>query len=299
MGVADPLDLPDLRGRTALVTGAGGGVGREIARSFATAGARVVMPVRSRDRAQAAVDDIMGTVPDARLVLRDLDLARLDSVRALADDLVAAADPVDLVVLNAGIVMLGEPRRTVTVDGHEAHLQTNFLGHAVLVQRLLPLLRASATRVVVQGSLAAAWTRMDWDDIESTRRYRPLRAYGLSKIALGQFGYEVARREPGLTVHLCHPGITPGTGIAPVLRSALPPAVREWSTAHLGGTPAEAAGPALLAATATVEPPAFFGPSGWLRLSGAPAAQRPFRQLTDPAGGRRAWLLAEQARAGR
>ncbi|MFD4959133.1 SDR family oxidoreductase [Microbacterium sp. NPDC058389] len=305
-----PITLPDLRGRTAVVTGASDGVGVEIARGLAGAGADVVLPVRNRAKGERAVARIRETHPDARLTLRDLDLARLDSVAALADALRSDRAPIDLLVLNAGIVLLGDPERHVTDDGFELHFQTNFLGHVALTTQLLPLLRERAPggaepRVVVQCSLAAGVSRVDWDDLQSARRYRPLRAYGASKVALGLFGCELARRSAaggwGVGVQLSHPGVVPDTGIAPALRARAKGGAQHGVARFVGNTPERAAESALLAAVAPATPgaPDLFGPSGLLHFGGPAARQRPYRRITDPADGTRMWAVAERLLAQR
>jgi len=111
-------ERPDLSGRTVLVTGASGGVGLEIAVLLAAAGAGLILPVRDRDRGDAAASRIRATAPAARIDLRPLDLARLDSVAAL----VAGLDgDVDGVVANAGAMLLGDRGRRITPDGYELH----------------------------------------------------------------------------------------------------------------------------------------------------------------------------------
>lgn len=292
----------DLSGRAALVTGASDGVGVEIARGLAERGARVLMPVRNREKGERAIARIRETVPEAELELRDLDLARLSSVAALADTLVADGTPIDLLVLNAGIVLLGDPERHVTEDGFELHFQTNFLGHTALVSALMPLLRASHTRVVVQVSYIAAIYGVQWGDLQSERRYAPLRAYGSSKVALGLWANELARRSLargwGLRVDLAHPGIAPDTGIAPAIREKqIAQGKRaEWAS-RFGGTPAEAAQPALLAATTDAPWPGFYGPSGFMHFGGPASAQRPYRRYLNTAEGGRIWDLAEELTA--
>lgn len=286
--------LPDLHGRSALVTGAGAGIGREIARALAGAGCEVLMPVRDRGRGELAAAGIRETVPEARLSLLDLDLARLESVHALAELLTREGGPIDILVLNAGIVMLGDAQRHLTEDGYELHFQTNFLGHAALTLGILPLLVAARARVVVQCSLAARYVSIDPHDLQVERRYSPLRAYGSSKVALGLFGTELARhtvaRQWGLTVHLCHPGIAPGTAIAPIIRKdredrAVTGKLARW----LGNTPEQAAQPALLAVTTDAAPPAMFGPAGIGQLSGAAVRQRLYRSIGDWHEGARLW----------
>ncbi|WP_203582472.1 SDR family oxidoreductase [Microbacterium hibisci] len=290
--------LPDLRGRTALVTGASNGVGTEIARGLAEAGAALILPVRNREKGESAAARIRAGAPDAGVSLRDLDLARLDSTRALAETLLAERPPLDLVVLNAGIVLLGDPVRHLSADGFELHFQTNFLGHFALTTALLPLLRERRTRVVVQLSLAAGMSTLDWHDLQSARRYAPLRAYGASKVALGLFGYELARRSAaegwGIVVHLSHPGVVPDTGIAPAMRARDRGGVGRGLAERLGNPPARAAQPALMAAVTDAAPPCFFGPSGALHFGGAASRQRPYRRLTDPVAGARLWSVATQ-----
>jgi len=299
---ASQVALPDLRGRTALVTGASDGVGVEIARGLADAGADLVLPVRNRDKGVRVIDMIRAGAPDVRVSLRDLDLARLASVDALAAALSAERAPLDIVVLNAGIVLLGDAERHVSPDGFELHFQTNFLGHFALTTALLPLLQEHGTRVVVQLSLAAAVARPDWNDLQSERRYSPLRAYGASKAALGLFAYELARRSAaagwGISVQLSHPGVVPDTGIAPAMRARQRSDAGRRLALLLGNTPAQAAQPALRAAVTDAEPrtapPGFFGPSGVMHFGGAAEAVRPYRRLADPAAGARMWAIAEK-----
>ncbi|MDY0910665.1 SDR family oxidoreductase [Microbacterium sp. CFBP9034] len=295
----DPVPLPDLAGRTALVTGASDGVGVEIARGLAGAGAHVLLPVRDRAKGERAADRIRATVPQAELALRDLDLASLTSVRTLAEELTRSAEPLDLVVLNAGIVLLGDPRRHVTDDGFELHFQTNFLGHAALVLRLLPLLQARAARIVLQCSLAAGRFSLDWQDLQSVHRYSPLRAYGMSKVALGTFGYELARRSAAeswrLGVNLCHPGVVPDTGMAPALRARRSDGPAADIARRLGATAEQAAQSALLAAVTDAPSPGFYGPSGVLHMGGPAGPQRPYRRLMGRTAGEWVWRLAEDA----
>lgn len=291
--------LPDLHGRVALVTGASDGVGLEIASALAAAGAELVLPVRNREKGERAMAGIRERVPGAHLSLRDLDLARLASVRALIERLHADGAPLSMLVLNAGIVMLGDRRRHVTEDGWELHVQTNFLGHAVLTLGILPLLRAGTARVAVQGSLAAGVVRLRPDDLTRARPCGPFRAYGASKVALDLFACELARRSAagrwGLTVHLCHPGIAPDTAIAPLVRVRAENSPLARFARRLGNTPARAADPALQALVTDAAPPALFGPAGFGHLAGASGPQRLPRRLADPVAGRRMWEFAASA----
>lgn len=277
-----------LAGSTALVTGGSDGVGLEIVRMLADAGADVIMPVRNRAKGEAAIERIRETVRDARIVLHDLDLARLDSVDALTAGLREEA-AIDICVLNAGVVLLGDRRRHLTADGFELHFQTNFLGHAALIRGILPLLERSRARVVVQTSIAAARARIDWNDLNGARRYSPYRAYAASKLALSLFGLELARRSGRITVNLSHPGVVPGTAIAAPVRALLPQDLVNWAVHRVGNAPATAAQTAFDAATSEADAPVMFAPSGPFGLWGAPVPRAPFRRFLDSDAAARVW----------
>ncbi|MGF2949295.1 SDR family NAD(P)-dependent oxidoreductase [Microbacterium alcoholitolerans] len=287
-------------GRRALVTGASSGVGLEIARALAAGSAHVILPVRDRSRGDAAMRSIRESVPDASLEVRDLDLADFASVAALGKRLRAEGAPIELYVMNAGIILLGDGERHVTVDGHELHLQTNFLGHAALTRELMPLLCAGRARVAVQLSLAAARGRLD--DLECKRRYSAWRAYAGSKRALGLWGAELARRSAaegwGLNVNLCHPGVAPDTGIAVGVRrrpKGGETGGRAQLARRLGSTPAQAAEPALMALASDAGIGKFYVPGGTFGMSGAPRERALFRALRDADAARRMWEFAEMA----
>ncbi len=315
----DPASAPfgpaDVRGRTALVTGASDGIGFEIARGLARSGARLLLPVRDRGKGGRAAARIRESAPGVRLELLDLDLARLDSVAALVRTLRAAGEPIGFAVLNAGAVMLGERRRRTTPDGFELAFQTNFLGHAALVLGILPLLRGDGradgggglggadhpggARVVVQGSLAAAGARLDWGDLQGARRYGAYRAYRSSKLALGLFGAELARRSAaegwGLSVQLCHPGIAPGSAIAPALRALLPAGLVGWASTRIGNPPEQAAQTALAALAAPrSDPRRMFAPAGPFGIAGPPRERAAFANLGRAGDARMLWELASR-----
>ncbi|XPP27735.1 MAG: SDR family NAD(P)-dependent oxidoreductase [Leucobacter sp.] len=291
------IDPHRFRGRTALVTGGSDGIGWEIARALAAGGARVLLPVRSREKGERAAERIREQVPEARLHLLDLDLTSLESVVSLTGALRDAGEPIEFLVLNAGAVLLGEGARQVTPDGFERTFQTNFLGHFALTLGILPLLEAGRARIAVQCSTAASRARIDWGDLQGVRRYGPFRAYRASKLALGLFGVELARRSAaagwGLTVQLCHPGIAPGSGIAPAIRSLLPEEIVHWATRRLGNPPELAASTALAALSAGPTPlPRMYAPSGPFGIAGPPRERDPFPSMLRPGDARMLWAVA-------
>ncbi|PUB31964.1 NAD(P)-dependent dehydrogenase (short-subunit alcohol dehydrogenase family) [Promicromonospora sp. AC04] len=301
-----PIDItiPDLSGKRALVTGASDGMGLGMAARLAAAGAEVVMPVRNPAKGEAAISRINRVAPGAKVSLRSLDLASLESVEALGDTLRAEGDPIHLLINNAGVMR--PPQRQTTVDGFEVQLGTNHLGHFALVAQLLPLLRDGRARVTSQVSVASASGSINWADLNWERSYDVMRAYRQSKIAFGLFGLELERRSKargwGITSNLSHPGVAPTSLLAarPELgRSDDTPHIRRirWLSEHgiLMGTAETAGLPALMAATdPAAKPGTLYGPSGPGTLGGAPAEQRmhrPLRSLTEAA---HIWQVSEE-----
>ncbi|QCQ16427.1 SDR family oxidoreductase [Microbacterium sp. RG1] len=298
------LDVPDLTGRRALVTGGSDGIGLRIAARLARAGAEIVLPVRNRTKGDAAAARIRSDAPRARVTLHDLDLASLASVSALGEELRAEGAPLHLLINNAGL--MSPPSRQLTADGFEAQWGTNHLGHVALVAELLPLLREGRARVVSQISVAAASGRIRWDDLNAERSYDAMTSYRQSKIALGLFARELQRRSVthdwGIVSVLSHPGVAPTSLLAarPELeRDADTGGVRliRWLSARglFVGTPESAALPALLAATSPdVVGGHLFSPSGPGRVGGAPAEQRLYRPLRDDDDARRVWAVSQE-----
>ncbi|MFD6150238.1 SDR family NAD(P)-dependent oxidoreductase [Streptomyces sp. NPDC060243] len=184
--------LPPAEDRIVLITGGNAGIGYFAAEQLATTGALVVLGSRDRAKAEAAMTSIRSRVPGARVCHLELDLADLSSLKTSVDGL--DLDRLDAVVYNAGVALDDPPRRE-TKDGHELMLGTNHLGHFALTQWLAPLLSAApAARIVTVGSFAARSERLDLDDLQSTRDYRPKRTYGRSKLAQMSFGFALDRR---------------------------------------------------------------------------------------------------------
>src|SRR5713101_4013942 len=166
-------DIPSQFGKTAIVTGATGGLGYETALTLARAGADVILTGRDERKGQSAIEKIGREVSGAKIAFESLDLASLASIAAFAECM-QARPSLDLLVNNAGVMAL--PRRQVTQDGFEMQFGTNFLGHFALTAHLLPLLRRGrGTRVVNVGSTLARQGRIDFDDPQSTRSYSPWR----------------------------------------------------------------------------------------------------------------------------
>ncbi len=187
-------DMPDLTGKVAIVTGANSGIGYDTAVAFAEKGATVIMACRNLEKGQAALDQLKAEVPGADVELMQLDLASLDSVRAFAEAFEAQYDRLDLLINNAGIMMVPYG---VTEDSFERQFGTNHLGHFALTGLLMDTLLATpGARVVNVSSAGHRMGSMDFDDLmfEDGKGYSGRNAYGRSKLANLLFTYELQRR---------------------------------------------------------------------------------------------------------
>ena len=201
--------MPDMQGKTVVVTGGNSGIGVETAEALAQMGARVIVTARNADKGRAAVAGIVQRLGgDAQVQLVVFDLADLSSVRRGAEEILEQAPRLDVLVNNAGLVL---SERHETVDGFEATLATNHLGPFLLTNLLLDRIKASSpARIVNVASTAHNTARkgMPFDDLQSTKRYRGMRVYGESKLANILFTSELARRleGTGVTANSLHPG---------------------------------------------------------------------------------------------
>jgi NAD(P)-dependent dehydrogenase (short-subunit alcohol dehydrogenase family) len=200
-------DIPDLSGRTAVVTGANAGLGLQAARVLAACGAHVVLACRNLDRADRVAKRIAAESPGADTSVVRLDLASQSCIRAAAEEIRARCPRVDLLVNNAGVMEVPSQR---TADGFELTLATNHLGPFALTGLLLDRLAAGA-RIVTVSSMAHLDGVMDFDDLQAERHYDPERAYAQSKLANLLFTYELDRRLRAagarVTALACHPGV--------------------------------------------------------------------------------------------
>ncbi|MFD9092147.1 oxidoreductase [Streptomyces collinus] len=267
-------DIPDQSGRTAVVTGANGGLGYVTARELARKGARVVLACRSETRGREAAERLLKEVPGAKAEVRRLDLGDLTSVRYFAARL--PYERIDLLINNAGVMAL--PRGT-TADGFETQFGVNHLGHFALTGLLAPALLATpGARVVTVSSLMHALAGIDLRDLGGGRHYRRWTAYARSKTANLLFTHELARRfaacDADVVAAAAHPGYA-DTGLQTAGPRAEGRRVAE-RLMRLGNQvfaqPAEAGAlPTLYAATAPgVRPDSFYGPS-FAMWQGAPA----------------------------
>jgi NAD(P)-dependent dehydrogenase (short-subunit alcohol dehydrogenase family) len=205
------LAVPDLSGKLAVVTGANSGLGFGLAKRLAAADADVVMAIRSKAKGEAAIAEIRREIPAAKLSIKELDLASLESVAALGEELAAQGQPIDVLINNAGVMT--PPQRQETSDGFELQFGANHLGHFALTGHLLPLLRAAkSARVVTVSSISATQRGLDFDDANARQGYKPMPSYGVAKLAQLMFAVELDRRSSrsgwGVMSNAAHPGLS-------------------------------------------------------------------------------------------
>jgi NAD(P)-dependent dehydrogenase (short-subunit alcohol dehydrogenase family) len=292
-------DIPDQTGRTAVVTGANGGLGLETARELARKGALVVMAARNLDKAAAAEEDIVGEIPEASLEIRSLDLASLQSIEAFAAEVLSAHPSLALLINNAGV--MATPR-SETEDGFELQFGTNHLGHFVLTARLMPaLVAAAAARVVTVTSTGRHYRRtLHSDDPHFKYDYEPWRAYGRSKMANLQFAVELDRRlrAAGLTVRslAAHPGYASTDLQAASARASRRGRSQRFFAATVrwvGISPAKGALPQLRAATDPAADGGQLYTPRWVNLG--PPVRRPIsRQSLRPEDLALLWEVSER-----
>jgi NAD(P)-dependent dehydrogenase (short-subunit alcohol dehydrogenase family) len=295
-------DIPDQSGKVAIVTGANGGLGLEVARELARKGAHVVMAARDQGKAEAARGSIRDEIPAASLELQPLDLASLASVHQAAARILANHPRIDILVNNAGVMGIPERR---TEDGFEMQLGVNHLGHFALTAELLPaLLGSPSARVVSVTSTGRHFgTAVDPDNPHLVGRYDPWRAYGQSKLANVHFALELDRRlrDAGVPARsiVVHPGFTSTDLQARSVRETgggLSQRFFHAAVRRVGMTPAQGALSLLRAAT---DPNAVGGAlytPRWVNW-GPPVRRRMFGRARNLDAMARLWEVSERETA--
>ena len=202
------MDNPNggMGGKTVLITGGTSGIGKASAVALAAMGANVVVVGRNPERGEAALEDIRAQSHSESVELILADLSVQSEVRRLADEFLEIHDRLDVLANNAGLV---QSKRTQTPDGIETTLAINHLAPFLLTNLLLDRLKQSTpSRVITVSSEAQRWGKIDFDDMQSTRKYRGFPVYGTTKLANVMFTYELAERLKGtfVTANCLHPG---------------------------------------------------------------------------------------------
>jgi NAD(P)-dependent dehydrogenase (short-subunit alcohol dehydrogenase family) len=274
----------DMSGRVCVVTGPTRGIGRATADGLARLGATVVLVARRKVDGQKVSEEITGGTGSPTAVVA-ADLSSQASIRSAAEEIGARFPRVHVLINNAGIITR---RREVTVDGIELQFAVNHLAYFLLTNLLLDSLRAAApSRIVNVSSGAHSGARLDFDDLQSERKYSPVGVYGRTKLANILFTYELARRlqGTGVTANCLHPGVV-GTKLladymgVPVAGGAL--------ARTFGSSPEEGAATSIYLATA----PELEKVSG--KYFEGRRERRSSRESYDEAVARRLWEVSER-----
>lgn len=291
----DESQVPDMQGKTIVITGANSGIGYEAATILAGRGAEIVMAVRNYEKGQKALQAIQNVHPSAKLQLMRLDLSELASIRHFAEEFRQKHHRLSILINNAGVMM---PPYSRTQDGFELQFGSNHLGHFALTGLLLPhLLATPHARIVTLSSIAAYAGKIDFDNLDGSKGYRSFKFYSQSKLANMLFARELqlrlAQHQVDTISVACHPGFThtnlasrgsgkPVSGIFGLLS-------RSFGQKALMG-----ALPTLYAATSpTIHGGEYVGPDGKGGRKGYPKLDNHIDKLYQADISQRLWTLSE------
>lgn len=292
-----PEDMGSLDGQVAMVTGTSG-LCTAIVAGLARAGAHVIMAGRSVERGEAVLDAIRAEVPGAKLSFRQVDLADMASVKAFTAKTLAELDRLDILICNAAV--MAELGRSETKDGFEMMFGVNHLAHFAMVVGFLPLLSRSNARVVALSSGAHKYGEFDFDDLQTKGKFKPMVAYGKTKLACLMFAKELQRRSEaqgwGITSVAAHPGFSRSQGVYDRL-ATIP--IMGWIVGtfiipFISQVPEKASEAILYAATADdVTGGGNYGPVGFRELVGpvGVASTADYAEREDIAA--RLWAVSE------
>lgn len=283
-------NIPNQKGKVAIVTGSSSGIGFEAARVLAEKQATVIIAVRNADKGNAAIEKILTQNKNADVRLMILDLANLESVEKFAEEFKKTYSRLDLLINNAGVMI---PPYSKTADGFELQFGTNHLGHFALTGLLLELLISTKnSRIINVSSGAHKAGNLNFEDLNWEKRsYSAWRAYGDSKIANLYFTSELNKKlkennlEPLVTA--AHPGWT-----ATDLQRNM--GVLEFLNGFFAMDISQGALPTLRAATEeSLTGGEYFGPDGFIEMRGYPVQVETNKLAKDETIAKKLWEVSE------
>ena len=291
-------NIPDLTGKIIIVTGANSGIGFEAAKQFARKGARTILACRNMDKAQAALAKIQAEIPGAQAETMHLDLASLISIHEFAQAFTAKYDRLDVLLNNAGIMMVPYTR---TEDGFKSQVGTNHMGHFALTGQLIDILeKTPGSRVVNISSGGHRMGIMDFNNLMYMKEkgYSRTGAYGRSKLSNLLFTYELERRleaDGGNPIAVAaHPGLSE-THLADHFFGGHLTAFSHVFMKYIGQSAAMGALPGIRAAVdPQVRGGQYYGPDGPSERKGHPVLVQSNRASHDEADARNLWQVSEE-----
>jgi len=291
-------DIPDLTGKTVIVTGGNSGLGFESVKVFALKGARVILASRSLSKGEEAKKQILKFLPSAEIEVMELDLTDLKSIRNFATSFKKNHIRLDVLLNNAGIMMVPYG---LTKDGFENQMGTNHLGPFALTGLLMEALKSTpASRVVNVSSMAHSTGKMDFTNLlyENGKDYTSVKAYSRSKLSNLLFTYELQRffeRNNINSIALAaHPGFSDTNLVNHLMnkwyfRILMPLIFKMSQPASMGALP-------LIRASVdpAAKPNEFYGPDGKRQMSGYPIVVEPKAKAYDSENARKLWEASEK-----
>lgn len=284
-------NIPDLKGKTVIITGASAGLGKEATQVLSEKNAKVIMAVRNIQKAEKVLEQFNGKVKDEAIEIRELDLTSLDSIKAFAANFKRDYNQLDILINNAGIMMCPYSK---TKDGFEIQMGTNHFGHFALTGLLMPLLKETRnSRVVVTSSMAHKAGNINFEDINwETRKYNTSKAYSDSKLANIYFMNELIDRLKGdqdaPMITCAHPGWTKTeldrhTSVASFIGDIIAQKV------DMGTLPTLRA-----AVDDQAKPGDYFGPDGFLEIKGYPVLVPSNKLSKNKENAKKLWTVSEE-----
>lgn len=282
--------IPDQSGKTAIVTGANGGLGCETAKALAARGARVVMACRNLKKGLEAAAAIRKDYPDAKTEVLELDLADLSSIRNFVTAFTWMNGRLDLLVNNAGVMI---PPYGQTKDGFELQFGTNHLGHFAVTALLFVKLRVTEhSRIISISSIAHRAGRFDPANLHAENKYKRMGAYGISKLANLLFTYELQRRIDTAGLKMIAAAAHPGWTATGLQRYA---GLYRYLNPLFAQKPLMGALPTLRAATDPhVRGGDYYGPGTFMELRGNPVKVKSSKQSYDREAAALLWEMSEK-----
>lgn len=284
-------DIPNLENKVIIITGASSGLGKQATKVLASKNAKVIMAVRSIQKAKVVVSEIKKEFPHVQIEINQLDLNSLASVKYFADTFIKDHQQLDILINNAGVMMCPYSK---TEDGFEIQMGTNHFGHFALTGHLMPLLlNTKNSRVVSTSSMAHKQGDINFDDINwESRDYKTAKAYSDSKLANLYFTSELVRKYKGKEnapmFTTAHPGVTSTElgkhiGVAQFFFNLM------GQKAEMGTLPSLRAATDLNAKSGD-----YFGPKGLFEMKGSPVIVQPNKMAQNEENAKRLWDLSEK-----
>jgi len=283
-------NISEQSGKTIIITGANSGIGYEAARALAIKSATVIMACRNLDKGEKAAAQIQRENPKGKVILEQLDLADLNSIKKFTHRFLVDYDRLDVLINNAGVMAI--PYRQ-TADGFEMQIGTNHLGHFALTGLLIDKLEKTPnSRIVTVSSYAHIIGRINFDDLNSEKHYQKWLAYGQSKLANLLFAYELQRRSTANSGNPISIAVHPGYAATNLQNSS---SFFSLTNRFMAQSQEMGALPTLYAATSSeIQGGEYIGPDGFLAQRGYPHKARSSKQSYKQETAQNLWEISEE-----